>query len=465
MNDILDFSKIEAGELTFDPIDFDPEMTVFDICDLILPRLGAKDVEILCRIGDRVPAFIHSDPGRFRQVIVNLMGNAAKFIEHGEIELSLDVVEEEGKRMKLLTKVRDTGIGIRQDQLGHVFEPFKQADGSTTRKYGGTGLGLSICRQISRLMGGDVWVESTPDQGSTFHFTCWVDQSQKQFPKPTERHLLDGRRVLIVDDNPINLEILANTLKRVNMEVLRINDPRLFMKTVQESFNRDQAIDICIIDIQMPGISGFDLAREIRKQAPPIGAIPLLAFSSSTLSRSKKFQEAGFNGFLPKPIRRRKLIKMVERLLGFKDAVTEESMPEEIVTQHSINEESKHSLHILLAEDNPINLKLARFILEKAGYTLTVALNGEEALEKFCQDPDGIDMILMDIQMPKMDGKQATQEIRRRGYKDIPIIAMTAEAMKGDREKCIEAGMNDYIAKPIKRNIVFAMLKKYCLDK
>jgi len=465
LNDILDFSKIEAGELTFDAIDFDPEMTVFDICDLILPRVGAKDVEILCRIGDRVPAFIHCDPGRFRQVIVNLMGNAAKFTAHGEIELSLDVVEEEGKRMKLLTKIRDTGIGIRADQLDHVFEPFKQADGSTTRKYGGTGLGLSICRQISRLMGGDVWVENTPGQGSTFHFTCWVDQSHKQLPVATQHNLLDGRRALIVDDNPTNLEILANTLKLVNIEVVQVGDPKTVIDTLWESFNQGHAIDICIIDIQMPGISGFDLAREIRKQAPPIGTIPLLAFSSSTLSRSRKFQDAGFSGFLPKPIRRRKLIKMVERLLGFKEATTEESKPVEIVTQHSLNEESKHSLHILLAEDNPINLKLARFILEKAGYKLTVAMNGEEAVEKFCQDPGAIDMILMDVQMPKMDGKQATKEIRKKGYKDIPIIAMTAEAMKGDREKCIAAGMTDYIAKPIQRSIFFAMLKKYCLDK
>jgi PAS domain S-box-containing protein len=465
LNDILDFSKIEAGELTFDPIDFDPEMTVFDICDLILPRVGAKPVEILCRIGDRVPAFINSDPGRFRQVVVNLMSNAAKFTENGEIELSLDVMEEKGDRLKLLTKVRDTGIGIRQDQLVHVFEPFQQADGSTTRKYGGTGLGLSICRQISRLMGGEVWMESTLNQGSTFYFTCWVNQSQKQLPKATQLNLLDGQRALIVDDNPTNLEILTNTLNLANLKVIQVGDPKAVMETLRESFNRGQPIDICIIDIQMPGISGFDLAREIRKQKSPIGNIPLLAFSSSTLSRSKKFQDAGFNGFLPKPIRRRKLVKMVERLLGFKEAAAEEGKPEEIVTQHSINEENKHSLHILLAEDNPINLKLARFILEKAGYTLIVAMNGEEAVEKFCQNPDGIDMILMDIQMPKLDGKEATRQIRKLGYKDIPIIAMTAEAMKGDREKCIKAGMNDYIAKPIKRNIIYEMLKKYCLDK
>jgi CheY-like chemotaxis protein len=349
--------------------------------------------------------------------------------------------------------------------LANVFEPFKQADGSTTRKYGGTGLGLSICRQISRLMGGDVWVESTLDQGSTFYFTCWVNQSKKQLPKATQRHLLDGRLALIIDDNPTNLEILANTLKLANLKVIQVRDPMTVIETLRESFSKDQVIDICIIDIQMPGISGFDLAREIRKQKSPIGAIPLLAFSSSTLSRSRKFQEAGFNGFLPKPIRRRKLIKMVERLLGFKETGEGEDKPEDIITQHSINEESKHSLHILLAEDNPINQKLARFMLEKAGYTLTLAINGEEALEKFCQDPDGIDMILMDVQMPKMDGKEATKQIRAKGYKDIPIIAMTAEAMKGDREKCIAVGMTDYIAKPIKRSIVFAMLKKYCLDK
>jgi CheY-like chemotaxis protein len=215
----------------------------------------------------------------------------------------------------------------------------------------------------------------------------------------------------------------------------------------------------------MPKISGFDIARKIRALPAPLRQIPLLAFSSSTLSRSHNFKEAGFDGFLPKPVRRKKLIKMVARLLGLK--VTDEEAQKEsaIITSFSIEEEAKHSVHILLAEDNPINLKLAMHILEKAGYHLTVANNGQEAVAIFMANPDQFDLIFMDVQMPVLDGKEATIEIRKKGFSDIPIIAMTAEVMKGDRERCLKIGMNDYISKPIKRSEVYQMVKKWCLEK
>jgi CheY-like chemotaxis protein len=433
---------------------------VFDICDMISPRIGTKPVEILCRVSEHVPAMIRTDPGRFRQVIVNLMGNAVKFTAKGEVELSLDVVEEEEERQKLHVKVRDTGIGIPKDKLDSVFEVFQQADGSTTRKYGGTGLGLSICRQIAHLMNGDVWVESEVDVGSVFHFTCWVERSRKKVRKDHEQKQLSGMRALIVDDNYTNLDILSNTLKRAGMDVEQLADSREVLPLLKKRQEEKNPFHICILDIQMPRVSGYEIAEMVRKENKPISDIPLLAFSSSTMSRSKKFRDVGFNGFLPKPIHRTKLLRMVERLLGLVDE-SETEKQERIVTQHSIVEEAKHSVHILLAEDNPVNMKLARFMLEKAGYQLSVATNGQEAVDMFTANPDRYDLILMDIQMPELDGKEATAAIRKKGFSDIPIVAMTAEAMKGDREKCIEAGMNDYIAKPIKREAVFRIVKKW----
>jgi signal transduction histidine kinase/DNA-binding response OmpR family regulator len=457
LNDILDFSKIEAGELTFDPIDFDPEVTAFDICELIGPRIQSRPVEILCRIGDAVPPFIKADPGRFRQVVVNLMGNAAKFTEEGEIELGLDAVEQTDTRLKLHVQVRDTGIGIAEEKLNLVFDVFQQADGSTTRKYGGTGLGLAICKQISQLMGGDVWVESQAGRGSTFHFTCWVDKSVKERPKELKAGFLTGKSAMIVDDHPANQEILSYSLKKVGMSVIALSDPKQVIPALQKQIRLERPVDIAILDIQMPGYSGFDLAKEIRSKSGSLAKLPLLAFSSSTISRSKKFRDAGFNGFLPKPIHRRKLLKMVARLLG--------KLEDEMVTQHIITEESKQSIHILLAEDNPINQKLALFMLQKAGYTVTVANDGQEVVEIFTGNPQTFDLILMDIQMPRLDGRQATEKIREQGFKDIPIIAMTAEAMKGDKEKCLAAGMNDYIAKPIKREKIYKIVKKWYIDR
>jgi PAS domain S-box-containing protein len=463
LNDILDFSKIEAGELTFDAIDFDPEVTAFDVCELIIPRVGDRPVEVLCRIGDNVPAYVNSDAGRYRQVLINLMGNAVKFTEKGEIELSLAVEEEEQERCKLHAKVRDTGIGIPKDQIENIFNVFQQADGSITRKYGGTGLGLAICRQIAKLMKGEVWVESKEGKGSVFHFTAWVGKSNKSPEKSITWEYLTGKHALIVDDNQINLEILTHVLELSNMRVVQLNSAHKVLPAVRERFSRGDPFDICIIDIQLPGLSGYDVARQVRRLDAPMSNLPLLAFSSSTLTRSSKYKESGFDGFLPKPIRRKKLLKMLERLLGKKEERKDNVKPE-MATQHSIVEEVKHSIRILLAEDNPINQKLAGSMLTKAGYGVTIVENGKKAVETYTAKPDEFDLIFMDIQMPEIDGREATRQIRHKGLKDIPIIAMTAESMKGDREKSLDAGMNDYISKPIKREVVFGMVKKWCLE-
>ncbi len=462
LNDILDFSKIEAGELTFETIDFDPEITVFDVCRLMTPRIGNKKIDLRCHIGNDVPAFIKTDPGRFRQVIFNLMGNAVKFTKQGVIEISLDIAKKQEQNIKLHVQVQDTGIGIAPEKSDAIFDAFQQADGSTTRKFGGTGLGLSICRQIARLMKGDVWAESEEGKGSTFHFTCWAQMSGKEPNKIAIS--LEGKKALIVDDHAAGPDPLSEVLTQHRMEVLRVRDPKRIVPVILEHYFAGKPFNIAVIDIRMPGLDAFEAAREIRAQAPPVAKLPLLAFAAFSPDYSIRIREAGYNGFLSRPIQRRKLLHIMKRLLGFGSG-GEEELGMEVVTQHTIVEASKHSLHILLAEDNPVNIKLARYMLEKAGYTITIVTDGRDAVDTYSADPHMYDLILMDIRMPRMDGKEATLKIRELGFKDIPIIAMTAQAMKGDMESCLEAGMNDYIAKPISRERVFKVVEKWCLEK
>jgi len=465
LNDILDFSKIEARELSFDSIDFDPEIAAFDVCNLIIPRVGEKPVEIICQIGDNIPALVTGDAGRFRQVLVNLMGNAAKFTEKGEIHLSLEVEEETEDKIKLHAKVRDTGIGIPTDKIESIFRVFQQADTAITRKYGGTGLGLAICKEIAELMDGNVWAESKIDVGSTFHFTCWMGKSNAPHTYEAPTEFLCGKKVLLADDNAANLEILTYILKRRNLRVEAFNCPDAVIDSIKKSFSTADPFDLAIFDIQMPGISGYDLAKQIRTLDPPMSRLPLLAFSSSTLNRSNKIKETGFDAFLPKPIQRKKLIKMVEFLLGSTETPGKAVQPEEILTHRSIVEKAKHSVRILLAEDNPINRKLAQSMLSKAGYRLTIVENGKEAVDMYTAAPGQFDLIFMDLRMPEMGGIEATRIIREKGFTGIPIIALTAESMRGDRDKCLDAGMNDYIPKPIKRENVFEIVRKWFIER
>jgi signal transduction histidine kinase/ligand-binding sensor domain-containing protein/CheY-like chemotaxis protein len=460
INEILDFSKIEAGEMVFQNIDFDLEVTAFDVCHLIQPRLENKPVEVLCRIGDQIPAYVKGDPNKIRQVLINLMGNAAKFTHEGEIELFMNIDEEKDEKLKLHVSVRDTGIGIPIDKQEIIFELFQQADGSTTRKYGGTGLGLAICKQIAKHLGGEVWVDSDVGKGSTFHFTAWLNKSEKEFAKKTSLEMLSGKRALIVDDNQNNLDILAYFLEKAGMHAKKLKKGQSVLPTLQAGLDENDPFDICILDIQMPDVSGYEVAKQVRDHTNPrISNLPLLAFSSSTAKRTKIYRESGFDGFLPKPIQSQKLMTMIKRLLG-EEVEFKEREKEITLTQHTLTEEAKHSINILLAEDNLINQKLAVFMLSKAGYRLEVANNGKEAVEKYTSNPDNFDLIFMDINMPEMDGLEATEAIRSKGHK-VPIIAMTAAAMEEDRDRCLKAGMNDYITKPIKREIVFNIVKKW----
>ncbi len=462
INDILDFSKIESGELDFETIAFDPELLAYDVCDLIKPKIINKPVELLCRIDDHVPAMVKGDPLRFRQVITNLLGNAPKFTETGEIELSMTLAEETQNSVKLHAAIRDTGIGISKEKQSTIFEPFQQADGSTTRKYGGTGLGLSICKKISNMMKGDVWVESSPNQGSTFHATAWLEKCDEIPSQHPSQVSIKGKRVLVVDDNITNTIILQQVLTNADIKVTVVNHGNDVLPMLQTALEEKSPYELCITDIRMPDINGYEVAALIRSSEKPISKIPLIALSSSLDRDAQRCEKAGFNGFLSKPARREKLLQMIVRVLQHHDKnyITPFDAKEKIHTQYSVREDMKHSVRILLVEDNLVNQKLAKLLLNKAGYKVTVANNGVEALKTFTANPQDFDLIFMDIQMPEMDGKEATRTIRQKGFDKIPIIAMTAHAMAGDREMCIEAGMNDYITKPIKREAVFAMIKK-----
>jgi CheY-like chemotaxis protein len=451
--------------MDFEEIDFDPELLAYDVCSLIAPRMGGNPVEVLCHVGDAVPFMVKGDPTRFRQVLTNLMGNAAKFTESGEIELRLDVESEDTERIKLHAAVRDTGPGILDEKRETIFEPFRQADGSTTRKFGGTGLGLSICRQISNLMDGDVWVESTMGKGSTFHFTAWLGKTTATaFSRHTPASLT-GKNVLIVDDNRTNLRLLRHVLEAAGMRVAEVMDPATVLPALEEAAQKEDAFDLVIMDIQMPRKSGYQVAEEIRNPNAAFADIPLIALSSALERDSRRCERAGFTGFLSKPIRRENLYQMVERVLGHAHEGGNPPVKKtRIMTQHSVREERKRSIRILLAEDNPVNQKLAEMMLTKAGYQIEIVNNGREAVERYFSGPDRYDLIFMDLQMPDMDGLQATRVIRDQGHHRMPIVAMTAHAMKGDREKCLEAGMSDYITKPIRRQQVFELIQKWVFN-
>ena len=462
INDILDFSKVEAGKLDLECINFDPEITAQDVCDLVRPKVVSRPIEVLCRIDEALPANVMGDPGRFRQVLVNLMGNSAKFTKQGELELALMVEEETEETITLHATIRDTGIGIPGDKLESIFEAFRQADGSTTREYGGTGLGLSICRKIAGLMGGHVWVESQLGTGSIFHFTATLKKAQQQQTKTFSKVSLAGKRVLIVDDNPTNLSILKHILQAAKLEVVAVEDSNAVHPILLQAINNRHLFDLIILDIQMPAPDGYALARLIRHELPETVAIPLLAYTSTTDRNAQRCKDAGFDAFLTKPTRREILFKTIEKLLGTdQPIVSDPATKETFITQYSVREEIKQSVRILLAEDNPVNQKLAVLILTKAGYKVEVVNNGRKAVETFTESPENFDLILMDIQMPEMDGLAATKELRANGFNSIPIIAMTANAMKGDREICLGAGMNDYITKPVKREIIFEIIEKW----
>ncbi|MGD9975315.1 MAG: response regulator [Desulfatirhabdiaceae bacterium] len=463
INDILDFSKIEAGDLEFERIEFNPEQIAFDVCEMIRPRIETKPVEILCRVGHDLPEKLIGDPLRFQQVLTNLMGNATKFTESGEIELNLIMEKQEEHRLKLHVTVRDTGIGIERNKLTRIFLPFHQADGSTTRRYGGTGLGLSICRKIAQLMDGNTWADSEPGKGSTFHFTAWFQIPETIAIKTFSPLPGVQKRLLLLEDNPCSADILVDFFRQLNFQAVVIQDTAGLMPIFQEAGNVSMPFDLIIANVRVQGMNGFEVFRKMENARAGQPKIPMLAISSRIEPDTEECLSAGFDDFLTKPIRREKLYQTTLRLLGQPtDIRIDTDLPVDLLSSgNTAGQNCKEGVKILLAEDNVVNQKLAVAMLTRLGYSVQVANNGQEAVNMYIAHPEAYDLIFMDIQMPIMDGIEATHHIRQKGFKHTPIIAMTAHALKGDREKCLEAGMNDYISKPIKRDLVMDMLKKW----
>jgi len=509
INDILDFSKIEAGQLDFEDTEFDPELIAYDICELTLPKVQSRPVEILCHIGDHLPSLVKGDPLRFQQVLTNLIGNSVKFTESGEIELFIDAEDENDTQVKIHAKVIDTGIGISKDKLSAIFAPFKQADGSTTRKYGGTGLGLSICKQISKKMGGDVWAESPVNShqpstfnrscngkpGTIFHFTAWLEKTDRNIDPIVAPSILSGKRILVVDDNLNSLKILTKISISAGMDVTALNKGEDVLPALQKALEANNPIDLCILVIKMPIMNGYEIAKQIRNVKSSIRDLPLIALSFLLESEKQKDNEAGFDDFLNKPVRREKLYQVLENVLykqnkksGLRDAGYSKTQ-KHFKTPFSVLIEEKNSSHILLAEDNPINQKLAKMMLTKAGYQVETVDTGKKAVDKFITSSGKFDLIFMDMQMPEMDGIEATHRIREweerniahssklngkenfdlsassfelsTHTKRVPIVALTANAIKGDMEKCLESGMDDYLTKPINKKIFFEVIEKW----
>ncbi len=458
LNDILDFSKIEARKLELEQMDFDLRTTIENAAGTMAAKAHAKGLELTCRIKPDVPTALVGDPTRLRQVLMNLTGNSIKFTNRGEIAIRVEVAEESEEAVLLAFFVTDTGMGIPSDKISLIFESFRQADGSITRTYGGTGLGLAISKQLVELMGGDIQVESEPGKGSTFRFTSRFGLAKKPItskPRPAV-HDLTGIRVLIVDDNATNRQIFKEMAESWGLEASEAKDAEQAVE-IMDSASRDACpFDIMLLDCSMPGTDGFSLARKVNTLDQERRTRIILLTSMGEKGDISRCKELGIAGYLLKPIRQSELLEAITMALGYK-AREEET----VITRHLIQDARKR-MKILLAEDNATNQKLALRLLEKRGHSVVIANNGKEALAKL--EDDIFDLILMDIQMPEMDGLEATGLIREKEKRKgghVPIVAMTAHAMKGDRERCLEAGMDDYVSKPINPGELFAAIERF----
>lgn len=446
INDILDFSKIDAGKLDLEQQAFLLPETVEDVLDLLSSKAQAQNLELTYEADPLVPANIISDPTRVNQVLVNLIGNAIKFTKEGEVSLSIKETHRFRNVSQIQFSVRDTGIGIPKNKAKKLFQAFSQVDTSTTREYGGTGLGLAISSRLVQLMGGDIWVDSIPGEGSTFHFTIRVkrhdDSTFGTYILPEHKPITAGKRALLIDDNQTNLRILQSQMSTWGISCETCDQPLEVLSMVQQ-----KDYDLLIMDMHMPDLNGLNLARQLTDhlgdKAPPM--IMLTSLGQSLRENERKY----FQAFLHKPVRREQLYKHIHKILIPQQKFVSNQNETKVVEAT----QEMPDISILIAEDNLVNQKVARRMLKKMGYTAEVVANGQEALEMVQRRK--FDLIFMDMRMPVMDGLEATRRIRKKFSTDqLKIIAMTANAMKGDREECINAGMDDYVTKPVKLELI-----------
>ena len=448
INDILDFSKIEAGRLDLEIIPFDLRVTVEESMETLCVRAAEKGLEMAWLVEGDVPCLLRGDPGRLRQILVNLMGNAIKFTERGEVSLRAFLEHEDAAEAAVRFEVRDTGIGIPPDRLETIFDTFSQVDSSTTRKYGGAGLGLAICKRLVYMMGGRIDVRSEEGKGSAFGFVVTLARQAGAPAAPATPKDVHGRRALVVDDNATNRGFMQARLVTWGLDCETAPGGAEALETLRRALEEEKPFDLAVIDKQMPKMDGLELARRI-KADDALASMPLILLTSfGQRGEAQGAWEAGFAAYLTKPVRHSRLLECLRNVLGAARGGGE--APSEIVTEHSLAEARRRRARVLIVEDNVVNQRVALRMLEKLGYRAQCVANGLEAVDAHASMP--YDLILMDCQMPDMDGFEATREIRRReaGKRHTPIIAMTAYAMRGDRERCLEAGMDGYIAKPVR---------------
>ena len=463
VNDILDFSKIEARRLELETMDFDLRATLEDIAEMLAVKAQEKSLEMVCMIDPDAPSWLRGDPGRLRQIIVNLGANAVKFTHQGGVTIRARLAAEDGRCATLRFSITDTGIGIPKDKLFILFSPFTQVDSSTTRKYGGTGLGLAISKQLAEMMGGQIGAESEEGRGSTFWFTAVFEkQAVAQMHESQPLADLKGLKALVVNDQDTNRLLVTRLLTSWGCRPVEAADGKSALAMLMQAAHDGDPFQVALIDNLMPDLDGAELGRRIKENVEIQNTRLVMMTSLGQRGDAARLEKIGFSGYLTKPLRQSQLRECLALVMGREDSGTEKAA-RPLVTRHTVTESLKRRVRILLAEDNSTNQMVALKILEKLGYRADAVANGQEAIEALERIP--YDLVLMDCQMPEMDGFEASRRIRSGESKvlnpGIPIIAMTAFAMKGDRERCLAAGMNDYLAKPIQTEEFAGTLERW----
>ncbi len=462
INDILDFSKIEAGKMDLEILDFDLRNALEEMVSLPAVEAHKKGIEFVYEIEPDVPSLLRGDPGRIRQIVLNLTSNAVKFTEYGDVLLHVSCEREDENEAELKFSIRDSGIGISEEEISKLFQSFHQVDASTTRKYGGTGLGLVISKRLAELMKGKIGVESVKGEGSTFWFTT-VMEKQKGMVEAilTPPAAIKGKRFLVVDDNKTNLLIVQRYLEAWGFVCDTAWNGEMGLILMMAAVKANAPYDCVISDMQMPHMDGIELGRKIKADPALKSTILIMLSSRGMRGDSAEVRDAGYAAYLTKPVRRSQLFDCIVMAFSQKEGSKKEERP--IITRHTITDARKQNIKILIAEDNIINQKLALKLLEKFGYRADAVANGEEAVRLLSMIP--YNLVLMDVQMPVMDGLEATRIIRDPESHVInhavPVIAMTAHAMAGDRKICLDAGMDDYITKPVNPDILLEKINGY----
>ena len=461
LNDILDFSKIEAGRLAIDSINFNLRNTVEDVTRTLAKRAQDKGLEITCFFHPDLASDLRGDPGRLRQILVNLAGNAIKFTHQGEVVIQVNLIEDTPGHVMIHFAVQDTGVGIPLERQAAVFDRFTQADGSTTRKYGGTGLGLTISKELVEMMGGKIGIESTPGIGSTFWFDLKLEKRPREKRSTGPLTLgpvnLTQARILVIDDNQTNRRVLTKSIEALGSRADAASSGAKALEVLRNAQRAGDPYHVVLLDMQMPGMDGEQTARAIKSDPAVKDARIIILTSMGLRGDAVRLRALGCSGYLHKPVNQQLLFDAVVAVLGGK-----EEQGQGLITRHILSVQRELGLRVLLAEDNPINQKLAVILLQKAGYSVDAVENGALALEKV--QANQYNAVLMDVQMPEMDGFEATGKIRaweKNTGGHIPVIAMTAHAMQGDRERCLEAGMDDYLTKPLQPKVLFSALDRW----